>query len=64
MLNRQQLELGLEKSTARSKTPAGMSPRARAHWWFSRMRQVVEQGSEWPGGRDKGLAVMAMRGRS
>jgi hypothetical protein len=64
MLNRQQLELGLEKTTVRSKTPAGMPPRARANWWFSRMRQVVEQGSEWPYGRDKVLAVMAMKGRS
>jgi hypothetical protein len=64
MLNRQQLELGLEKSTGRSKTPAGMSPRTRANWWFSRMRQVVEQGSECPWGRDKGMAVMVMKGRS
>ncbi len=48
MINRQQLELGLAGepgSRGKLSKPRRMT---RARWWFSQMRQIVDQAREWP----------------
>lgn len=48
-MKNQQLEIGLKSPTCRR--PATLRQRrvARARWWFSQMRRVVEEASEWQG---------------
>jgi hypothetical protein len=49
MINRQ-LELGLSASQSRA---AGRR-RGRAHWWFERMRGLVEEAHDWQPAPDAG----------
>ena len=47
MLDRQQMELGLE-NTARGRSGRhGRRRTTRARWWFNRMHEVVEQTREY-----------------
>jgi len=47
-MNNEQLELSLSKNasvlSARRTTPR----RARASWWFTQMRQLVDRAMDWP----------------
>ncbi len=48
MLNRNQLELGLERTSSKRIRYSGSTRRARATWWFSRMREAVSNAREFP----------------
>jgi hypothetical protein len=48
MINRNQLELGLERPPGKRARFAAQNHRARARWWFSRMREVVDHARDWP----------------
>jgi len=52
-MKNQQLEIGLRSPTCRR--PATLRQRrvARARWWFSQMRRVVDEAIEWKGASAK-----------
>lgn len=47
MISRQ-LELGLENRSSMKPVPGGRSRSNRAHWWFEKMRGVVNEARDWP----------------
>lgn len=49
-MNNEQLELGINgnKSPMNGPTyPGAQSRRARAHWWFAQMRNIVSSAMDW-----------------
>ena len=42
-----QLELGFNARSRPSQPPHSASRRSCANWWFTQMRQVVEEAIEW-----------------
>jgi hypothetical protein len=47
MLNRQQMELGLENTADKRPWRQRRRRTTRARWWFNRMHEVVDQTREW-----------------
>lgn len=46
-MNTQQLEISLTSRSRRSRRPARPCRVPRARWWFSQMRRVVDQATDW-----------------
>ena len=48
MIDRQQMELGLETGRRRRQSSRPARRRARAQWWFERMHELVNHAPDWP----------------